>query len=72
MIKLKVRKFENSLGIVLPDEVVNRLQISAGQTLFLTEAPDGCYLLTCQDHQKMAKATDIINRYDNTLATLAD
>jgi hypothetical protein len=30
MIELKVRKFGNSLGVVLPKEVVNRLQTSDG------------------------------------------
>ena len=32
MIKLKVRKFGNSLGVVLPKEVVNRLHTKDGGT----------------------------------------
>jgi putative addiction module antidote len=74
MLELKVRKFGNSLGIVLPKEVVNRLQTGDGERLFLIEAPDGTYQLTPYDpdfERKMAKAEDIISRYRNTLHALA-
>ena len=74
MIELKVRKFGNSLGVVLPKEVINRLQTKDGEPLFLIEAPDGGYRLTPYDpgfKEKMAKAEDIISRYRNTLHVLA-
>lgn len=74
MISLKVRKFGNSLGVVLPKDVINRLQTKNGEPLFLIDAPDGSYLLTSYDpafEKKMAKAEDIIGRYRNTLHVLA-
>jgi len=74
MIELKVRKFGNSLGVVLPKEVINRLHTSEGEPLFLVEAPDGAYQLTPYDpafEKKMTKAEEIISRYRNTLHTLA-
>lgn len=74
MVELKVRKFGNSLGVVLPKEVINRLQTKDGAPLFLIEAPDGGYRLTPYDpafEEKMAKAEDIIGRYRNTLHVLA-
>lgn len=74
MIELKVRKFGNSLGVVLPKEVINRLHTKDGEQLFLIEAPDGAYRLTPYDpafEAKMTKAEEIINRYRNTLHTLA-
>ena len=74
MVKLKVRKFGNSLGVVLPREVINRLQTGDGEPLFLIEAPEGGYRLTAYDPQfekKMAKADDIIRRYRNALHVLA-
>ena len=74
MIELKVRKFGNSLGVVLPKEVINRMHTGDGEPLFLIEAPGGHYRLTPFDprfEQKMAKAEDIINRYRNTLHELA-
>jgi antitoxin component of MazEF toxin-antitoxin module len=58
MVELKVRKFGNSLGVVLPIEVIKRLRNSAGQRLSLVEAPDGTYQLTPNDpsfEPKMAR-----------------
>lgn len=74
MLELKVRKFGNSLGVVLPKEVINRLRTGVGKRLFLIEGPDGTYQLTPYDpgfQRKMAKAEDIISRYRNTLRALA-
>ena len=74
MVELKVRKFGNSLGVVLPKEVINRLHATEGERLFLIEAADGDYRLTPHDpdfEKKMAKAEDIISRYRNTLHALS-
>jgi putative addiction module antidote len=74
MVELKLRKIGNSLGVVLPREVVNRLHVRDGERLFLVEAPDGSYRLTPYDpgfQKKMAKAEDIMGRYRNTLRALA-
>jgi putative addiction module antidote len=72
---LKVRKFGNSLGVVLPKEVISRLQTADGKYLFLSDAPDGSYRLTPYDptfEAKMTKADEIIGRYRNTLKALAE
>jgi putative addiction module antidote len=74
MLELKVRKIGNSLGVVLPKEVVNRLQTQEGDRLFLVDAPDGDYRLTPYDptfEKKMKKAEDIMHRYRNTLHALS-
>ena len=74
VIELKVRKFGNSLGVILPKEVIGRLRTEDGQPLYLIEAPDGGYRLTPYDpafEQKMAKAEDLMARYRNTLHVLA-
>jgi putative addiction module antidote len=74
MVELKVRKFGNSLGVVLPKEVINRLQTGDGEALFLVEAPDGSYRLSPYDpefEKKMTKAEDIISRYRHTLHVLS-
>lgn len=74
MVELKVRKFGNSLGVVLPKAVINRLCTKDGEPLFLIEVPDGGYQLTPYDpafEKKMAKAEEIIGRYRNTLHALA-
>ena len=74
MIELKVRKFGNSLGVVLPKEVIKRLRTGDGEPLFLIEGPNGAYQLTSHDpefEKKMAKAENIIRRYRNTLHALS-
>lgn len=74
MVELKVRKVGNSLGVVLPKEVIQRLQASDGEPLFLIEAGEGEYRLTPYDpffEKKMAKAEQIMNRYRNTLHVLS-
>lgn len=74
MVHLKVRKFGNSLGVILPKEVIGRLRTKDGESLFLIEAPNGGYQLTPYDpafEKKMAQADDIMGRYRNTLQALA-
>jgi putative addiction module antidote len=74
MLELKVRKFGNSLGIVLPKEVIQRLRTREGERLFLVESSAGAYELTSYDPQfadKMAKVEDIASRYRNTLRALS-
>jgi len=74
MVPLKVRKFGNSLGVVLPKEVIQRLRTGDGEQVFLIEAGDGDYRLTPYDpafETKMKKAEEIMDRYRNTLHALA-
>jgi putative addiction module antidote len=73
-LELKLRKIGNSLGVVLPKEALARLNASEGDTLVLTEAPDGGFRVTQNKgdfaHQ-MALAEDIARRYRNALKELA-
>jgi len=74
MVELKIRKFGNSLGVVLPREVIERLQTSDGERVFLVESGDGDYRLTPYDpafEKKMIKAEEIMSRYRNTLHALS-
>ena len=38
MVQLKIRRFGNSLGVVLPKEVIQRLQTGDGERVFLIES----------------------------------
>ena len=74
MVALKIRKVGNSLGLVLPKEVISRLRVSEGEDVFLLEGPDNTYRITPFDpgfEKKMEKAEEIMARYRNTLHTLA-
>lgn len=41
---IKIRKVGNSLGAVFPKELMARLRLGAGDTLFVTETADGVVL----------------------------
>ena len=74
MIELKVRKFGNSLGVVLPKDVITRLQTGDGEKLFVIELAEGDYRLTPYDpafKKQMEKVDEIMSRYRNTLRALA-
>ena len=45
---LKLSQIGNSFGVILPKEVVARLKVQKGDTLFLTESPEG-YVITPYD-----------------------
>ena len=68
------KKIGDSLGVILPDDVLHRLDSAEGKPLFLVETTGRDYRLTPagSDFEKtMAAAKDIMNRYDGTLRELA-
>ena len=71
--QLKVRKVGNSLGVILPREVVARLKVTEGDSLNLTEAPED-YRLSAYDPQvarQVEVGEKIMRRYRNTLRELS-
>ena len=75
VMELKVRRIGNSLGVILPKNVVKRLRTAEGRLLHLVEEPDSGYRLTPYDpsfEERLSKAEDIISRYGNTLHVLAE
>jgi putative addiction module antidote len=44
-LKLKIIQIGNSLGVTLPKEALAALKVDKGDTLTLTEAPDGFRLM---------------------------
>lgn len=41
MVSLKVRKFGNSLGVILPQELLRQLKVAEGDQLYAVEVPGG-------------------------------
>ena len=41
MHQLKLTQIGNSVGVILPKEVLARLRLKKGDTVFVTETPDG-------------------------------
>ena len=73
-IELKLRRVGNSLGVVLPKEALAHLKVKEGQSVYLTEAPDGGYRVTTGDPEfirKMAVVESLSRRYRNALRELA-
>ena len=71
--QLKIRKVGNSLGVILPREVVAQLKVVEGDTPTLTEAADG-YKLSAYDPtiaRQVEIGQKIMRRYRNTLRELA-
>ncbi len=71
---LKLISVGTSTGMVVPKEVLTRLNVAKGDTLYMVETSDGSFRLTPYDPDfagKMDKAEDIMRRYRNTMHTLA-
>lgn len=74
MVQLKVRQIGNSLGVVLPKETLARLNVKDGDSLFLTEAPEGSMRISAYDpafEAQMQAARKGMAKYRNTLRELA-
>ena len=73
MIELKLTAIGNSVGVVLPKEALARLKVSKGDTLYITETPDG-YRLTPYDpafEAQTAAARKIMKKRRAALGELA-
>lgn len=70
---LKVRKIGNSLGVVLPKDVLAKLNVSEGGELTVTETPDGVALSAYDDEiaRQIEIGRDVMKRYRNALRELA-
>ncbi len=71
---LKLRKVGNSVGLVLPKEALARLRVKEGDTVCLTEAPEGGFRITAGEpefEEKMKAAESVIRRYRKALRELA-
>jgi putative addiction module antidote len=74
MISFKVTTVGASAGVILTKEVMARLKVKKGDTLFLTEAPDGGFRLTPFDPEfarQMVLAEDIMHDDRDVLHALA-
>jgi putative addiction module antidote len=74
MTSLKIRQVGNSLGVVLPKDVLVKLNVKDGDSLFLVETPDGSLKITPYDPEfdaQMRAAREGMNEYRNALRELA-
>lgn len=72
--KIEVRKIGNSTGMILPKELVARLNLQQGQWLHVQELPEGGVRLTPYDpdfDETMVIVDEIMDEYRDTLRELA-
>jgi len=74
MLEVKVTQIGNSLGIILPKDVISRLGVGKGQTVFLILEQDGVCITPLDPRiaNQIAMAEEITNRYRNALKKLAE
>ncbi len=74
VLELKLRKVGNSVGVVLPKEALAHLKVEEGDSVCVTEAPDGSLRMApahAEFTRQMEVAKDVIRRYRKTLRELA-
>ncbi len=72
--KLEIKKIGNSTGIILPKEFLARLGLKQGQSVYITELPEGGARLTPYDpdfDEAMSIMDDLMDEYKDTLKALA-
>ena len=73
MTALKLTQIGNSVGVILPKEVLVRLRLEKGDTVFVTETPDGCaitpYDPTIDDQLKAGR--EFMREFRDTFHALA-
>lgn len=70
---LKVTRIGNSLGVILPREIIADLNVGKGDRLYLTKSPEG-YRITRSDpdfERRMTLARRIMSRRHNALRELS-
>jgi putative addiction module antidote len=74
MLSFKVTTVGASAGFILTKEAMARLKVQKGDTVYLTEAPDGSYRLTPYNpdfERQMKLAEDIMHQDREILRALA-
>ena len=73
MFALKLTQIGNSVGVILPKEMLARLNLEKGQSVFLTETPAG-YVLTPYDpalEEQIEAGREFMREYRDTFHQLA-
>jgi putative addiction module antidote len=73
MTTLKLTQIGNSVGVILPKEMLARLKVEKGDTLFVTDTPGGVTLTPFDEgfEAQLTTARRIMKRRRNVLRELA-
>ncbi|MDE3060999.1 MAG: AbrB/MazE/SpoVT family DNA-binding domain-containing protein [Pseudomonadota bacterium] len=74
MTTLKLTAIGNSTGVILPKEILAKLHVDKGDTLYVTETPDGITLRAYDDQfaRHMEAAEKIMREDRDVLRRLAE
>jgi len=70
---LKLTQIGNSVGVILPKELLARLKVEKGDTLFVTETPDGLALTSFDPSfaEQLDMGREFMREYRDTFRALA-
>lgn len=73
MPSLKLTQIGNSVGVILPKEVLSRLKLGKGDTVFVTDIPEGVALTPYDPtlEQQLTAGRDFMREYRDTFHQLA-
>jgi putative addiction module antidote len=73
MTALKLTQIGNSVGVILPKEVLARLKLEKGDTVYVTDSADGIKLTPYSEEfsSQMEAAREVMKRRRNVLRELA-
>ena len=74
MTALKLTQIGNSVGVILPKELLAKLKLEKGDTVFVTEAANGAVMMTPYDadfEAQMSEARKIMKDRRQVLRELA-
>jgi putative addiction module antidote len=71
---VKITTIGNSVGIVLPKEILVHLKVQKGDTLYISSAPDGIKLTPYDEAfaEEMAAARNVMRKHRDVLRRLAE
>ena len=70
---LKLTQIGNSVGVILPKEVLANLKLEKGESIFLTETPEG-YVVTPYDpalDEQMTAGREFMHEFRDSFHALA-
>ncbi len=70
---LRLTQIGNSVGVILPKEILAKLNVSKGDTLFVTETPNGVSISPFDPtfDEQVALGREFMNEFRDTFHALA-
>jgi len=71
--ELKVTKIGNSLGVILPRDLLGKLQLDKGDSIFLVDTPDGLRITSYDPDfaEQMDQARTLMKKRRNVINELS-